>query len=100
LINFRDGVFEDLFIWTDSIRYNLSNNKKATGVNIGQIYNANVDEPLFIELNFSLGSIGNPLNWALADADGNLYLAVNQIKYDGSFENINKVYFNFVDTRY
>jgi hypothetical protein len=100
LINFRDGVFDDLFIWTDSIRYNLSNNKKATGVNIGQIYNANVDEPLFIELNFSLGSIGNPLNWALADADGNLYLAVNQIKYDGSFENINKVYFNFVDTRY
>jgi hypothetical protein len=100
LINFRDGVFEDLFIWTDSIRYNLSNNKKATGVNIGQIYNANVDEPLFIELNFPLGEEGNELNWALADADGNLYLAVNQIKYDGSFENINKVYFNFVDTRY
>ena len=53
-----------------------------------------------MELDNPIGSSGTPLNWALGDDDGNLYLAVNQIKYDGSFENIDKVVFNFVEEMY
>lgn len=109
LINKRNGVYDDLFIWISGERYNLSENRFAKGTNIGQVYNANVDDPLFIELDNPIGTSNQPVNWALADADGNLYLAVNQMSYNmqfvdgewiGDFENINEVYFNFVGERY
>jgi len=102
LINFKDGFFDDKVIWVDNTRYNLSDNKQAKGQDLGQVYTSGftTDDQPYIELNSPIGTSGTPLNWALGDEQGNLYGAVNQIKYNGDFENINKVIYNFVDTRY
>jgi hypothetical protein len=99
LINFKDGNFESLVIYTTDERYNISDNKFVKGNSIGQVYSADVNAP-YIELDNPIGSSGIPLNWALGDANGNLYLAVNQIKYNEDFENISKIYFNFTEERY
>ena len=101
LINFKDDNFDTLVIYTTTERYNLSDNRFTKGTNIGQVYSSDANDPN-IELDFSIGSDtdGDRLNWALGDANGNLYLAVNQLKYDGSFENVNKIVFNFVKERY
>ena len=99
LINFKDNNFDNLVIYTSTERYRLSDKKKAKGTNIGDVFSTLISAP-YVELDNPIGSVSNKLNWAIGDTDGNLYLAVNQVNYDGSFENINKVYFNFVKEAY
>lgn len=38
-------------------------------------------------------------NYAITDADGNLYLAVNQRNLDGTKTSVTRIYFNFIDMR-
>ena len=111
LINFKDGNFDNLVIYSGTERYSLSDNRFAKGTNRGgALLNTDINVP-FIEITTPLGSQQDPLNWALGDNDGNLYLAVNQMKYNlhfdddlqlwvGDFENINRITFNFVKERY
>jgi len=93
LIELRDGTFPTLAVIGNDGRYNKFENKVSKGAGVGKGYSI-VDNSIVLNSDIATD------NWALVEVGTNkLYLAVNQLKADGSFENISTVYFNFRNKR-
>jgi hypothetical protein len=93
LIELRDGTFPSLGVVGTAGRYNKFENKFSKGAGQGKGYSI-VGNSIVLDSDIATD------NWALVELGTNkLYLAVNQLKADGSFENISTVYFNFRNKR-
>jgi len=92
------SVGKDLYFWTSSQRFDKAETKNiasfatrsATTVS-GEVSSNSISVETDI--------VNSDLNFAIADYDGNLYLGVNQINFDGTVTNVSTIYFNFKDER-
>jgi len=88
-----DGKAMKLYLSTEI--YGINETRFAKGIETSLTYTIDTINR-FIEIDANTGAAA----WAIGDVDGNLYMAVNQENKTGDFTRLNKVYFNFVNTRY
>jgi len=94
LIMFKDGVYDDLKLYLSTEIYGINENRFAKGTQSELPYTVDLTNR-YLEIDNDTGADA----WAIGNTNGDLYLAVNQVKRDGSFVRTNRVYFNFLKNR-
>ena len=83
-----------LYYWTSSRFFDKAETKNISFMATRSEITVSADVGVH-SISVDTSIVETDLNYAIADIDGNLYLAVNQINFDGTITTVPDIYFNF-----